>query len=204
MVAGSALHWLRLNVLRCPESVEDLVVGAESVPPGSGGLVFTPYLAGERTPYMDPLARGAFMGLTTDHDARNLTRAVVEGAVFALQDALDVVLEGTGPAQSIVLAGGGARSRLWRQTVADVFGLPVTPSDVADLSGMGAAILAVAGIENARASDVAAEWAKFAEPVIPEDAIHARYQELRPIFRSLYAAHKDQFAILQRVSQPSF
>ncbi len=122
----------------------DIAEAAGEVSAGSDGLIFVPYISGERTPHMDASARGAFIGLTADHDQRHLTRAVMEGAVFALKDAYDAVANLTGQQTEIVVAGGGARSALWLQIVADVMNRTIRPSTVADQSAMGAAVLAAA------------------------------------------------------------
>ena len=198
MAAGSALHWLRDNILRSDVSVANLLEAAETVPAGAGGLLFAPYLSGERSPHMDPLARASFLGLIADHDVRHMTRAIVEGAVYALRDAYGAVADLTGPATSVVLAGGGARSSLWRQSVADIFGLTVIPSEQPDLSAMGAAILAMAGITGSRATDIATQWATYGRPVEPIAKNQVTFERLRPVFRSMYDAHRTQFAELAR------
>jgi sugar (pentulose or hexulose) kinase len=127
-----------------------------------------------------------------------MTRAIVEGAVYALRDAYGAVADLTGPATSVVLAGGGARSSLWRQSVADIFGLTVVPAEQPDLSAMGAAILAMAGITGDRATDIAAQWATFGRPVEPIARNQARFERLRPVFGSMYDAHRTQFVELAR------
>ena len=98
---------------------------AESAPPGANGLLFLPYLAGERTPHMDPTARAVFFGLTLQHGQGELVRAVMEGVAFGAYDAYDILRELGARAETVILAGGGARSTLWRQIVADIFGKPV-------------------------------------------------------------------------------
>ena len=124
-----ALRWLRDSVLgwHYPDAYDVMNVAAENSPPGAQGLLFLPYLVGERSPHMDPTARGAFFGLTLRHGQGDLVRAVMEGATFACYDAYGVLAELGVQSQSIILAGGGAKSTLWRQIVADVFGMPVQP-----------------------------------------------------------------------------
>jgi xylulokinase len=195
MVGGSALHWLRDNVFRSTgnDAIAAMVEGAGEVPAGANGLLFAPYLSGERTPYFDPHARAVFLGLTAEHDQRHLVRAVMEGVVFALLDALDVVRSLTDVQWGVVLAGGGARSPLWRQIVADIFGLPVRPSLVADQSAVGAAMLAAASDRNETATALGVEWAQFDRTVEPIAANVDRYQDLRSIYREIYAAHANHF-----------
>ncbi|HRA48935.1 MAG TPA: xylulokinase, partial [Thermomicrobiales bacterium] len=187
MAAGSALTWARERIFQSATSIPDLTAAAAEVPVGAGGLVFTPYLNGERTPHMDPLARGAFFGLTADHDQRHLTRAIIEGAVFALRDAFDLLTDLTGPSETVLLAGGAARSQLWRQTVADCFGIPVVPGTVADLSAVGAAILAATAVTGEPASQLASRWAAYDEPVVPIPANQERLAAIRTVFQTLYS-----------------
>lgn len=196
MVAGSALHWLRDAVLETSQSIPDLLAAAESVPAGSDGLIFLPYLAGERTPLMDPLARGAFFGLTADHTWRHMVRAIVEGAVFALRDALDLVEAVSGPAGDVVVAGGALRSPVWQQSVSAIVGRPVTPSRVVDQSAMGAAVLAASGLTGVPASTIATAWSAFDDPIVPDPRAIDRMAELRIIYATLYDRHREQFPTL--------
>lgn len=195
MVGGSALHWLRDNVfqLTSDDALAEMIAGANEIPSGADGLLFAPYLSGERTPYFDPYARAVFLGLTVNHDRRHLIRAVMEGVVFALSDALDIVRLLTGVESEVVLAGGGARSVLWRQIVADIFDVPVRPSLVADQSAVGAALLAAACDLNEPAAALGAAWARFGETVEPIAANVARYRTLRAMYQDIYAMHADHF-----------
>lgn len=159
--AGGALRWFRDVVApdsigeasrRGIDSYDVLAERAASVPPGCEGLVFLPYLTGERTPHADPDARGAFVGLTIRHSSAHLARAVFEGVTFGLRDCLDLISAGSSSdeqtneqRQPIALAGGGARSPFWRQLCADVFGRAVVASTVADAGALGAARLAAVG-----------------------------------------------------------
>ena len=150
--AGLSLRWLRDNVFELDPkgAYETMLSAAEQVAPGAGGLVFLPYLTGERTPLMDPLARGVFLGLTGPQGRGHLVRAVLEGVAFSLFEAFSVLKElGAAPSR-IVLVGGGARSPLWRQIMADVFGLPVSPALDPDQSAIGAAMTAGAAIGASR------------------------------------------------------
>jgi xylulokinase len=195
MVSGLALRWLRDRVFALPREggYERLTDWAARVPPGAGGLIFLPYLAGERTPHMDPRARGMFLGLTTEHGREHLTRAVMEGAILALFDAYSVLAELGAQPQRAVLAGGGARSLLWRQIVADVFGLPVFPLGDVEGSALGAALLARVGLTGADPVAMAAAWARYEPAVTPDSAAHATYAALLPIFRDAYRKHREDF-----------
>jgi len=201
LVAGMALRWLRDRVfgLQGADADARLVAWADAAPPGANGLLFLPYLVGERTPHMDPYARGAFVGLTAAHGRSELVRAVLEGAVFAAADAFAVLSESGAAPTRIVLAGGGARSVLWRQIVADVFGLPVLPLATADGSALGAAMLAAIGTG---ALDPAASWAAYETPVEPDPVTHARYRDLLALYRRQYAIHRETMHALAGVAGP--
>jgi xylulokinase len=149
---------------------------------------------------MDPKARGLFLGLTAGHDRGHLTRATMEGATLALYDAYAVLTNlGTSPERAI-LAGGGARSSLWRQIVADVFGLPILPLANVEGSAMGAALLAGAGVGAFDLAMTARTWASHDEPVQPNHEAHAVYQHILPIFRNAYVKHRSDFATLSGLS----
>ena len=124
----------------------DLVAEAAGVPPGSDGLLFLPYLTGERSPHPDPLARGAFVGLTVGHERRHLTRAVLEGVAFGLRDGLDLMIAAGMPAPTqIRVSGGGTASPLWRQILADVLDAEIATVDTTEGAAYGAGVLAAVG-----------------------------------------------------------
>lgn len=174
---------------------EELVAAAANIPAGSEGLVFLPYLTGERTPHPDPRARGAFVGLTIRHTKPHLTRAVLEGVSFGLRDSLEL-MRGLGAApKEVRVSGGGAKSALWRQMLADIFKTDVVRSNVSQGAAFGAAILAAVGV-GALASVEAA-----ADAIVHEvdrtrpgadaeryDAVYRRYTALYPVLRGEFAA----------------
>jgi xylulokinase len=199
--AGMALRWLRDNVLgmTAPDSYARMTAWAEQSPPGARGLLFLPYLSGERSPHMDPQARGLWLGLTVGHGRAELVRSLLEGVAFACYDAYTVLEQLGARPKNIVMAGGGARSRLWRRIVADVFGLPVQQLQVADQSTLGAALLAGGGI---RALDPAAHtWASHGPPIEPDSQRHARYGEGFALFREAYTKHRTDFGRLETLAQ---
>jgi xylulokinase len=193
--AGMALRWLRDNVLgfRYPDAYDVMNIAAENSPPGAEGLLFLPYLVGERSPHMDPAARGAFFGLTLRHGQGDLVRAVMEGATFACYDAYGVLAELGVEAQSIILAGGGAKSPLWRQIVADIFGLPVQPLLTGEQSALGAVLLAGGGAGMFDLVATARDWAQLGPLTAPDGARHAFYVDRFAAFRSLYLRNKGHF-----------
>jgi len=185
--AGGSLRWWRSV---CGDvSFDDLVAEAETAPPGSEGLVFLPYLTGERTPHLDARARGAFVGLTVRHDRAAMTRAVMEGVVLAMRDGLEII-RGLGvEVEQVRLVGGGARSRLWRQLQADVFGVPVHRTSADEGPAYGAALLGgVAAGVYATPAEALARVQEREDVVDPDRSAVARYEELHAIYGPLYQA----------------
>ena len=168
---------------------------AAAVPPGSGGLVFLPYLTGERTPHMDPAARGMFFGLTLGHDAAAMTRAVIEGITCAVADAVDCVRQLCPEIRKLVLSGGGARSPLWRQILADMLETPLYASSMKEEAAVGAAICAMAGTgAYAGPEQACAAIVRYEDGCTePDPARAAVYREERETFRALYRANRDLF-----------
>ena len=169
---------------------------AAGAPPGSGGLFFLPYLTGERTPHLNPEARGAFFGLTLGHDAASMTRAVVEGISYALADAMACIQQLDVPIRRLIVSGGGARSPLWRQILADMLDQPIYATSMTEEAGVGAAICAMVGtgaypdLETACAAIVRCEEG-FTAP-IPENT--EIYRAGHETFRALYEAGRPLFA----------
>lgn len=194
--AGMALRWLRDSLLgwHYPDAYDVMNVAAENSPPGAQGLLFLPYLVGERSPHMDPTARGAFFGLTLRHGQGDLVRAVMEGATFACYDAYGVLAELGVQSQSIILAGGGAKSAVWRQIVADVFGMPVQPLLTSEQSALGAVLLAGGGVGLLDIAAAARQWAQLGPATAPDPGRHAFYRERFAAFQDLYARNRGHFA----------
>lgn len=188
--AGMALRWLRDNVLgwQDPNAYERMTALAAQVQPGADGLLFLPYLIGERTPHMNPSARGVFFGLTVQHNQAHLVRAVLEGVIFACYDAYCALLDVTVPPQQVILAGGGARSPLWQQIVADVFGRPVQRLLVMEQSARGAALLVGAGLGLFDPAEAARKWVQLGEPILPDEQRSVRYTHDLARFRAAYQA----------------
>ena len=201
LAAGLAMHWLRDRVfaLSGDDALDQMTNWAAEVPAGANGLLFIPYLLGERTPHMDPEARGTLLGLTAAHGRGELVRAVMEGVVFATHDAASAVADTGAAPERIVVAGGGSRSPLWLQMIADVHGRPVTPLVTADQSAVGAAMLAAAGTGGPPLADLARAWPGLGSTVSPDPERHRRYADLFPVYRAAYAKHRDDFTILGRV-----
>jgi len=184
--AGGSLRWWRDVV---GSSYDDLAAEAAGVPAGAEGLLFLPYLTGERTPHMDPAARGAFFGLTARHSRAHLTRALMEGVVFSLRDSLEI-MRGLGVApDEVVATGGGARGRLWRELQADVLGVPVVRTAAEEGPAYGAALLggvAAGTFENV--ADACARVELLPERTEPDPARGRVYDEAYARYRELYPA----------------
>ncbi len=191
--AGGSLRWCRDTI--CPGmSYDAMTAQAAAVPPGAGGLVFLPYLTGERCPYPDPAARGGWIGLTSRHTRGHLIRAVIEGVSFGMGQVLDLV-RGIGvEVGAMRIGGGGARSPFWRQMLADVCGCPVATTNTEEGPGHGAALLAGVGAGAFGSVGAACSAAVAQTHVVHPDAIASR----------AYAAPKDVHARLYADLSPRF
>lgn len=203
LMAGGALRWYRdtfaqeeMTLARTSgRDVYDILTeGASAVPPGSEGLFFLPYLAGERTPHQSASARGAFIGATIRHTKKHFTRAVLEGVTFGMKDSL-AIMEGLGvEIQQIRLTGGGAKSGFWRRLQANVYGREVALVNASEGPAFGAALLAGAGTKVYSNLVNAVENAvKVTETIAPDAKEAARYAELFGIYQELYPALHPSF-----------
>jgi xylulokinase len=186
--AAGSLRWFR-DALAPGIGFGDLAAEAAGVAPGSDGLLFLPYLTGERSPHPDPHARGAFVGLTVGHERRHMTRAVLEGVAFGLRDGLDLMRAAGMPAPTMVRAsGGGTASPVWRQILSDVLDVALVGTGTTEGAAYGAALLAgpAAGLFSSVTEAVVSlvVTTPMAEP--GPDA--ARYAGLHEVYRDLYPA----------------
>jgi xylulokinase len=186
--AAGSLRWLR-DALGGQPDFDTLMAEAAEWEPGVEGLLFAPYLAGERTPHADPSARGAFAGLTLRHDRGALVRAVLEGVAFGLRDALDLV-DSLGERPRVArVSGGGSRSAVWLEIVASVLNLPLEVCAVDEGAAFGAALLGgvAAGVFQDAPAAVDA-CVRVTRTVEPRPEWVERYAEVLPRFRRLYPA----------------
>jgi xylulokinase len=193
--AGLSLRWLRdtLGLRDRPDAYAHLSTLAADVPPGSDGLVFLPYLAGERTPHNDPAASGVLLGLRLHHGTGHLARAVMEGVAFALADCLSLV----GAVERVILSGGATASPVWRQIIADVFEKPVHLTGGTNHAAVGAALLAAVGSGLYRSvAEACARLPQAITTVAPREEGVSVYQARRPIYRELYPRLKDTMRCL--------
>jgi xylulokinase len=197
--AGLALRWFRDQLIQdhVPPSFEALTAAAAQVPAGARGLIFLPYLLGERTPHMDNQARAVFCGFTLQHDRAAATRAVMEGVAFAFRDALSVFRELGLHIDTVCLGGGGSRSPVWRGIFADVLGMPVQLPAAAQGAAQGAALLAGVGVGHFRdMADATSTTARVIETIAPHAEGTARYNDLYTVYASVYANLREQFKAL--------
>jgi xylulokinase len=187
LAAAASLDWaVRIMSRDDPGGLRDLLAAAAKVPAGSDGLLFLPYLRGERTPHFDPDARGAMVGLQIGHGPGHLTRAVLEGVAFAMAEGLDLMRSAGVEAHSGVVAGGGV-NRLWQQIIADVFDMPVALGATEHASARGAALLgAVAGGILPSAAQGTLPLPADTRVMEPDPANARRYADLAGTYRQLY------------------
>lgn len=192
--AAGSLQWYR-DTLAATVDFNDLLAPASAVPPGSEGLLFLPYLTGERTPYPDPLARGGFVGLTTRHTQAHMTRAVLEGVAFGLKDSFELIAQAGMPDEiEVRVSGGGAKSPLWRQILADVLNAPLVSTNSTEGGAFGAALLAAVGANIY--PDVATachETIQTSDPTEPIADNVAQYHKPYALYTSLYPALQATF-----------
>ncbi len=195
--AGLSLRWFR-DQFACQTngnsgSYEQLTAGAANVPPGSDGLLWAPYLMGERTPYLDPNARGMLVGLTASHTRDHVVRAIMEGVAFSLRDTFTIFKEIEVPVETIRLGGGGARSKLWRQIQADIYGQPIEIVEAEEGAAYGAALLAGVGAKAWPSVDAACDAVvRVAGSVSPNpnnslvmEKAYAAYRRIYPAMKSI-------------------
>lgn len=193
--AASCLKWWIEEVCQLDDSSFALLLEeAGKIPPGSEGLIFLPYLLGERTPYSDPYARGTFLGLSIVHNRAHMTRAILEGISFGLRDSLEIIREQDIPVHVVRVSGGGAKSLLWRQIIADIFGLRVEVVNSVDGPAFGAAILAAvgAGVFN-RVEDACSSIIETAWSTDPNLENMQKYNRVYQVYKGLYGTLKDTF-----------
>ncbi len=195
--AAGSLQWHR-DTLAPGMGFDDLLAEAEAVPPGCEGLQFLPYLSGERTPHPDPLARGAFIGLTLRHGRGHLTRAVLEGVAFGLKDSFALIQgAGLGVINQVRASGGGTKGALWRQILATVFEAELVTVNTTEGAAFGAALLA--GVGAGAWPDVPAAChatIKITGTTRPDPAQVEPYRAAYAIYRDLYPALRSAFARL--------
>ena len=200
LAAGQCLNWLKNNILT-NLSYDELNEAAVKAPVGSHGLTFLPYLFGERCPYSDADARGVFFGLSGTTDAGDMTRAVMEGVAFGLKD-MFLLVEKFAQMDEIYMTGGGAKSPVWTQIIADVLGRRLTILNVEEGPALGAGLIACVGAGIFKDFTEAKETCTAVVKVIePSAENHTKYNKLHPLFMKLYEANKVLFKLSSQMKQ---
>ena len=209
--AGGAFQWYR-NTFAARETAQtrrrsdpyDLLCRkAAAAPAGAEGLLFLPYLTGERTPHADPHAKAAWIGLTPRHTAHHLIRSLLEGITFAMRDSLQIITSMRVPVRQIRLSGGGARSKLWRRIQADVYGKPVSTVNSAQGPAFGAALLAGVGAGAFKTIREACDaTVRITSTTRPNPETVSLYNKIYPQYQRLYAALKNEFPRLSELAAP--
>ena len=195
--AAGSLQWYR-DTLAPNMDFDELLKEAESIPAGCEGLQFLPYISGERTPYPDPLARGAFIGLTLRHSRAHMTRAVLEGVSFGLKDSFTLIQNaGLGKITQVRASGGGTKNALWRQILASVLEAELVTVNTTEGAAFGAALLA--GVGTGTWKDVPSACAaavKLTGSTSPDPVQVEVYRKAYPLYRTLYPALKSIFKVM--------
>jgi xylulokinase len=210
LAAGGSLQWFRNAVCQTlvneakrmkVDAYDVLTEEAAVTPPGAEGLFFLPYLAGERTPHADPLARGAFVGLTLKHGRGHLVRAIMEGVTYSLRDCLAIIEEQKVAVKQIRASGGGARSTFWRQMQADVLNKTVVSMKADEGPAYGVALLAAVGAgefkDIGEACDATIKTIGQTKPVA---AVRRTYDKAFPLYQQLYQSLRDDFKNISDLS----
>ena len=207
--AAGSLQWYH-DTLAANTSFDELLALAVDIPPGSEGLLFLPYLTGERTPHPDPLARAAFVGLTVRHSQAHMTRAVLEGVAFGLRDSMELIKQASGEMistpgvtksriEQVRVSGGGSRSALWRQILADVMDTELVTVNTTEGAAFGAALLAGVGAgEWATVNESCLAVIRISQSTRPNQRVSEVYEQAYPLYRELYHALKPTFDAMGR------
>ena len=191
---GASVDWVRTVMLGDRWTPDELFVAAAGVAPGADGLVFLPYLAGERAPVFDEAARGVLFGLTLAHGPAHVARAALEGAAFAMRDVAEPLAAAGAPVRELRLTGRATPDDTWARIKADVLGVPVGIPTMGETAVLGAAILAAAGVGAVVSlEDGVAAMTSVARRLDPDPVAHSRYDEAFGVYRSLYPALRPVF-----------
>ena len=197
--AGLSLNWFRKNFAE-NLSYRELDAACEKLEIGSEKLLYLPYLMGERTPILDPAARGVFFGLSALHTTAHLCRAVMEGVAYSLYDCLSVLREVGITPDVMAICGGGAKSALWRSMLADLYGMPLLTLTSSEGASLGAAILGgvAAGVYSSVAEGCRI-CVKERERTLPDAANGEAYRKYYALYTRIYASLREEFQNLQRI-----
>jgi xylulokinase len=194
--AGLSLQWFR-NQFAPGASYDELMQEAGRAPAGSQGLQWLPYLMGERTPHLDAIARGGWVGLTARHTRADLIRSLIEGVSYSQKDCLDIVEQLGVPVSSVRASGGGARSPFWRQVLADVLRKRVATLSSQEGSAYGAALLAMVGTgEFSSVEEACSATIRETESLEPRQQESKVYAKGHAIYKALYPALRPVYSMI--------
>lgn len=192
LAAGKSLDWLKSTFAK-DLTFEELLTGIENVRPGSNGLLFTPYIQGERTPHNDSFIRGSFVGMDISHKLENFVRAVLEGITYSLRDSLEIIDGDEGNSvDTMVSVGGGAKNKTWLQIQADIFNKNIVTLEIENGPSTGAAMLAAVGAGYYDDFKTCAkEFVKYKESYKPNHENVAIYNKYYEVYKMIYPNTKD-------------
>ncbi len=197
--AGMSFSWLKEKLYCNIYDYKSLNKKAEKVNPGSGGLIFLPYLYGERTPHADSNARGVFFGISGKHEQGHFIRSVMEGVSFGLRDSLELIKEKGIKIDEVRVIGGGAKSEVWQQMLADILREEISLINIEEGPAFGAALIAGVGVGEYNNFAETEEIIKVKRRISPDKKISKSYNKFYEIFKGLYHSLKDDFKKLSRV-----
>lgn len=192
LAAGHSLNWFK-STFAADKSFEELLANIDTVEPGSNGLIFTPYIVGERTPHVDSKIRGTFTGIDTTHELKHFARAVLEGITFSLKDSQSIMEAETGRSfKKIITVGGGAKNPDWLKIQANIFNAEITPLETEQGPGLGAAMLAAMGLGWFESyQDCADVFVKYKESTYPNPEDALLYEDYYEVYKEIYSATKE-------------
>ena len=193
---GNVLQWF---IKTTNKDLDTLLKEAFALPPGARGLIFLPWLYGERAPMWDPGARGAFIGLRAYHGQAHMGKAITEGICYGLCQSLEALEKMTGPIDTIYASGGFTRSEAWIQQLADISGKPVRLTDDADASAMGAVLLGMLALGQLPDIAAAVRYIRPGKTFSPDPLGHQAYQPYFELYKSLYAPLQSTFDALDKL-----
>ncbi|MBU4349195.1 xylulokinase [bacterium] len=202
--AGISYEWLKKKLFNNRLSCAKLDQLAEEIEPGSEGLIFLPYLYGERTPHANANARGVYFGISGKHDQRHFTRSVLEGVTFALKDSLELIKDKGVKIKEIRAIGGGAKSRVWQQILADILGEEINLLNVEEGPAFGAALIAGVGVGvYGSFAEAVNRIIKVEKTIIPRTQNSERYNQYYQLYKKLYYSLKENFKELAKLTSPT-
>ena len=197
VLAGRNITWfLGLFNNKDPDMLNILTQKASSIDPGSEGLIYLPYLNGERTPIWDANARGVYFGLSTQHRQGHLFRAILEGTSFALREIAEIFSESGSPIEAAIVIDGGSKNKLWKQIISDILQIPITTGSANSGTQLGAAFLCALAIGNRKHYFEINEWLETGLTTHPNPDKYSKYNRLYEGYKNLYQNVKDLYRFL--------